>query len=40
MKLPNGRHVNGWWVALAILLMVFLLGLIPHATDMQWAQGR
>jgi len=36
MRLPNGKEVSGWWLVVAVLVMVLILGFLPHAPDLQY----
>jgi len=36
MKLPNGKEVSGWWLLVAVLVLVAILSFLPHAPDLQY----
>jgi len=36
MKLPNGKEVSGWWLLVAVLVMVMIVSFLPHAPDLQY----
>jgi hypothetical protein len=36
MKLPNGKEVSGWWLLVAVLVLVAILSFLPHAPDLQF----
>jgi hypothetical protein len=36
MKGPGGREIKGWWLVVAVLVLVLILGFLPHAPDLQY----
>ena len=35
MKGPGGREIPGWWLVVAVLVLVAILSFLPHAPDLQ-----
>lgn len=36
MKGPRGIEFSGWWLLIAVLVMVAILSFLPHAPDLQY----
>jgi len=36
MKGPGGREISGWWLVVAILVLVAILSFLPHTPNMQY----
>lgn len=36
MKGPGGTEFSGWWLIALVMGLALLIGLIPHAPDLQY----
>lgn len=36
MKGPGGREFSGWWLLVAVLVLVAIISFLPHAPDLQY----
>jgi len=36
MKGPGGKEFSGWWLVVAVLVLVAILSFLPHTADMQY----
>jgi len=36
MKGPGGREISGWWLLIAVVVMMAILSFLPHAPDLQY----
>lgn len=36
MKTPGGGEISGWWLVVAILVLVAIVSFLPHSPNMQY----